>query len=146
MTTNLTAVRKILFVGMNNPRGDEPLWPRPYNTAGHRLYRLINQAVGWEMDDYIGQTDRVNFCETGQLDMDRARKRLGAIREITQGRRTVAVGVAAATLLGAPHGDGEWFQWDGNLAAIPHTSPMNFWWNDKSNWARTVQFLKETLT
>lgn len=146
MTSNLPAVRKILFVGMNNPRGDQPLWPRPHNTAGHRLHRLIREAVGWEMEDYIGRTDRINFCDGRTWSMADAKARLDEVRAMTEGRRTVAVGIPAAVLLGAPHGDGSWFTWDDQLAAMPHTSPFNRWWNDRNNWSAAVHFLKETLT
>lgn len=145
MSIALPATRRVLFVGMNNPRAGEPLWPRPHNTAGHRLYRLIREATGWEMDDYIARTERVNFVDGQAWSYDAARKRLDHVRAMASGRRCIAVGIPAATLLEAPHGDGQWFTWDGAIAAMPHTSPFNRWWNDNANWGATVGFLKEAL-
>jgi hypothetical protein len=146
VSSNLPAVRKVLFIGMNNPKGNEPLWPRPYNTAGHRLSRLIREAVGWEMDDYIARTDRVNFCDGLHWTMDRAKERLGELQAMVAGRRTICVGVPAAVLMQAPYGDDGWYQWDGLIAAMPHTSPFNRYWNNKDDWGRAVQFLREVLT
>lgn len=146
MTTNLPAVRKILFVATNTPRDGEALWPRPFSTAGHRLSLLVREAVGWEAEEYIARTERVNFVNTPACDFKAAKARLPEIRAMAEGRRCIAVGVPAAVLLGAPHGDDWWFMWDGSLAAMPHPSPLNRWWNEPGNPAKAVQFLREALT
>lgn len=143
MTPNLPAVRKVLFIGMNNPRGDEPFWPAPTGSAGERLWRMINEAVGWDRETYLMRTDRVNFCDGPAFSEARARERVDEISAMMQGRQAVLVGEVATRLLDGPR---VWLQRDGDVVAIPHTSGLNRFYNEPANRDACIALLREVLS
>ena len=142
MTSTLPSVRKVLFVGMKNPRGDEPFWPAPNGSAGERLWRMISDAVCWDRETFLSRTDRVNFCDGPSFSEERARARVDEIKAMMQGRRTVLVGEVVARLLDGPR---LWLQPDDGVVAIPHTSGLNRFYNDQANREATVALLREML-
>lgn len=142
MTVNLPAVRKVLFIGMNNPRGDEPFWPSPVGSAGERLWRMISDAVGWDRETFLMRTDRVNLCDGPSFNEERARARAEEIRAMMQGRRAVIVGEVAVSLLDGPR---VWLQPDGDVVSIPHTSGLNRFYNEPANRDAVVALLREVL-
>lgn len=133
---------KVLFIGMNNPRGDEPFWPAPTGSAGERLWRMIDEAVGWDRETFLSRTDRVNFCDGPSFSMEKARARIDEIRAMMQGRRVVLVGEVVTSLLDGPR---VWLEPDGEVVVIPHTSGLNRFYNDPSNRDATVALLREVL-
>ncbi len=142
MTETLPAVRKMLFIGMNNPRGDEAFWPSPHGSTGHRLWQLINDAVGWPRDEFLGRTDRVNFCDGAHWNYERAMARIPELHALAMGRRTICVGKVAARLMDAPIDP---FVWDGHITWIPHTSGVARWMNDPDARQMAVDFLRGAL-
>jgi hypothetical protein len=136
-------IRPVVFVGMNCPRGNPPFWPRPSGSAGHRLWRLVEDAVGWPADEFVERTERLHFVEGSSWDMDAARARLAGVRRALAGRRTIAVGRVTARLLEAPE---EPCVWDDGLAYLPHTAGLHRWYNDDANRALAVAFLREALS
>lgn len=141
---SVPAVRKVLFVGMNNPRGDEPFWPAPVGSAGERLWKMICEAVGWDRETFLMRTDRVNFCDGPTFRQSDAETRIEEIKDMMRGRPAVVlVGEVATRLLDGP---GEWLEMDeSRVVAIPHTSGLNRFYNTPENRDRVVELLRELL-
>lgn len=140
--SQLPAVRKVLFIGMNNPRGDEPFWPSPAGSAGERLWRLVHDAVGWDRETFLSRTDRVNFCDGPAFNQERAKSRIDEIRAMMAGRRVFLVGEVVTRLLDGPR---IWCERDGDVVAIPHTSALNRFYNDPGRRESVVKLLREML-
>lgn len=138
---------RVHFVGMNNPYGADPrhaLYPWPPTSAGGRLYGMVSEAIGWTRGQYVDGIDRLNLVE-GPWSAASARDRASELLDELWGRRVVMLGgaVAEAFRLRA-HPILQWR--DGWFAVLPHPSGRNRWYNEASNRAAAVAFLRETLS
>lgn len=133
--------QKMIFIATNNPRGDEPLWPKPHGCAGYGLWKLIREAVGWEQDEYLMRTERIDIIKSQSWNLQQAKENIELMRQQIDGRRAILIGKVAATLLDVP----EWCEWHDKIAAIPNPSHINPFYADKGNLAVVVDFLREAL-
>jgi len=133
---------KPLIIGMNNPQGNEPLWPDPPGCAGWRLWKMLEQETGASKRDYLRAFDRMNLCDGSEWSMIRARKVMADIMHYTlPDRRLVFLGnqVWAAYSRMPPRP----FIWLGNRAVLPHPSGRNRLYNDPAVYLCAVYFLAE---
>lgn len=138
----VTPRSRMIFVGINNPRGGEAFWPSPPGSAGERLWRFVNAATGWDRETFLSRTHRINLVESGMPTKAAIEARIDAVLHEIGNRRVIFVGEVAATLLGGPR---EWMQWDENRASIPHTSGMNRFYNSQANRDAVIEFLGDAL-
>lgn len=140
---------KPLFVGMNNPHSDDPqfdLYPWPPNSAGHRLWLMINEATGVSAAAYRHLVDRQNLVRGKKWSAASAKRNA---REINVVDRTVVVlGRAVAKAMGLPDKMapltsvtiGRTTYW-----YFPHPSGRCRWYNDEGNYSATIQLLREII-
>jgi hypothetical protein len=141
---------KPIFIIPNNPRPEEPLWPRPHGSAGYLLAKMVSAAVGWSEAEYLQKIERISLCQrlgvrlNLQCDgpgIEEARKAAEAVRIRIGGRKAVCIGRVTQTLFGAPE---EPLVWCDGLAYFPHPG-RNPWFSDPLNFEHAVQFLRELL-
>lgn len=139
------APRKVLFIGMNNHQGNEAFWPAPVGSAGERLWRMVNEAVGWDRETFLMRTDRVNFCTSKTFRPEDADARCEEMRDIMRGRPAVVlVGEVVTRLLDGPE---TWLEMgEDRVVAIPHTAGLNRFYNKPENRNAVIDLLREVLS
>lgn len=133
--------QKIIFIATNNPQGNEPLWPKPHGCTGYGLWRLINDAMGWEREEYLMRTDRRNIIESPFWNEQQALQNIEKLKQDIDGRKSIIIGAVAARLFDVD----EICVWEGNIATIPSPAFVNPFYKEKSNYDGVVRFLQEAL-
>lgn len=157
-----------VVIGMNNPQGEQPLWPDPPGCTGHRLWKLLQSKmpeVGRR--EYLRGFDRRNVLRAAtEWDADAAaRVGKGVLTEAlaTGTRRVVVLGQETREALGLP--DVSWLKWysfkthcaeayldrladmqerEGAMwCLLPHPSGLNRWYNDATNAEAAALLLEE---
>lgn len=146
---------KPLIVGMNNPQGNEPLWPDPPGCSGHRLLGMLQRSYRERGGDvtateFTEAFDRVNLCRGTVWDIRAARAAADGVLEQMQGRQTLLLGRAVTNCLG--YGQPSWMVWraftiagrtDGTWMALPHPSGMTRCYNNSVFRGQTGDILLE---
>lgn len=140
-----------VVIGMNNPRGADPrfaLHPLPRHCAGGRLWRMLNEATGIGMREYVEAFDRVNLVD-GSWRATAARERASQLRTWLVGRRAVLLGrqvqeafrIDAAPLSEIAETVSVVPRFETVFYCIPHPSGRNLWYNDHANREAAKAFL-----
>src|SRR5687768_7687943 len=83
----VTGDTRPLLIGMNNPQGNQPLWPAPVGCSGHRLAAMLRSRVPSVTDrDYLGAFDRANLVNDRVWDANLARQRARELGPRLMGR------------------------------------------------------------
>lgn len=121
------------IIGLNNPQSADPrhaLYPHDTQSAGYRLWRLVDDVHSTDCANWLTRTQRVNLLSDLVLPRDyrsAARRRGNFLHALICDRVVVMLGsdVAAAMLHEA-----EPFVWSGSWVTIPHPSGRNRAYND----------------
>lgn len=142
---------RAVLLGMNNPLSSDPddaLVPWPDRCSGHRLWRLLSNAVegGVAQEDYLRAFERRNLLPGREWDDAEARATAPALLKELTGRRVVVLGSKTATALGMrkPLTPLEWHRHAGyevDYALVPHPSGLNQWYNAEGRRALAGRFL-----
>lgn len=139
---------KPVLVAMNNPQSPLPthcLYPHPEGCAGHRLWRMLEEAGRLHPDrhyisrkEYLERFERRNLLDSVVWDRSAAQAAAGALRERLRGRVAAILGQATrkALRLRRPGGKRAWFLWDWDpelnlwYVLLPHPSGRCREYND----------------
>lgn len=127
---------RFVIIGMCNPQGNEPLWPEPVGSAGHRLWQMAAARTNVSKDEWLSITDRRNLCSGPEWVMEEARMTARLWTPELRSRTTILLGSEVANCFpstgllcqwATPHGTPPraappWIH-------IPHPSGMNRWYN-----------------
>lgn len=127
---------RLYLLGSNNPESSDPrhaLFPHNEASTGYRMWKMVEEASGLPMDDWLAGTQRVNLL----TDMILPRGYQGAMRRRGDFLRTMIhdriVVVLGKDVAEAMRLDTELFVWggpSGRWVTIPHPSGRNHWYNN----------------
>lgn len=134
---------KPLLIGMNNPQGNEPLWPEPRGCTGHYIWKMINSLEPLLKKDYTNVFDRHNLVADRTWNAAVAYAARDATWELMRGRQAVLLGKFVPAALGITRPPaGVWVgQAPGRFTCIPHPSGRNLWYNDPNNKKLVAELL-----
>lgn len=122
---------------MNNPQGNEPLFPDPPGCSGWRLWQMLRDASfrgdggSITSQEYLAAFDRINLCPTSRWDRAAAKRMAPTVLELMRGRGTLLLGRTVTQCLG--FGSPPWMfanaltvndKTDGFWISVPHPSGM----------------------
>lgn len=133
---------KPLILGMNAPRGGEPLLPTCPNSAGRRLWDLS----GLSLEDYVSLFERDNVLRgKQQWSWKKARSSAQSVKTEVRGRHVIVLGrdvwraldlpATAVALDTVTSGDSYW-------TLVPHPSGKNLWYNSIENRDRVREWFR----
>jgi hypothetical protein len=147
-------INKPVLVGMNNPQGNEPLWPHPAGCTGHRIWRMLTDKTGASMKEYISTFERINVCDGTVWNQRAALGNREVILRRLGGRTAVLLGRPVPKALGLPA-----MPWlvpkiivvaklslTLEVINIPHPSGLCHWYNDYANKDLVGNLLAELYT
>ncbi len=127
-----------LIIGMNNPQGNQPLWPDPPGCSGHRLWKMLSDFGESRHKHSISKTtylrtfDRVNIIPGPKWEKNTAKINAPKILDLMKGRTTILLGRQVQNTLALPQTS--WLTWSGKfpdlLISIPHPSGLTRSYND----------------
>jgi hypothetical protein len=143
---------RLILLGENNPRADEPwhaMEPMPVNSAG---YRLCHYLMRIKPKEYLRLFERANLFKA-RVDhitaADRKEARATFAAWCSPDMHVLLLGHAVATVLG---GDANWipFEWlplkgVERAVYVPHSSAWSPWYNDLQNLAKARAFFDELI-
>ena len=122
-----------VILGMNNPYSDSPrhaLFPHPPQSAGYRLWKMLNSRTGLTRGQYVRAFDRRNLV-TGSWVRENAAHNFAAMRQELHGREVLLLGEEVRRVVGVPRELVLPTAWDGVVyRQLPHPSGRCLWYND----------------
>jgi hypothetical protein len=136
------------ILGLNNPQGNEALFPDPPGCAGHRLWLMVHEETGISAHDWLRRTQRVNLLSDRVLPRDyrgAARRRGAWLATQLGGRTVVLLGNAVAAAVGHVAPPLVWCGSDRDWVMIPHPSGKNLFYNNPVSRAAVGILLADVL-
>lgn len=137
---------KPILVGMNNPQGNQPLFPWPPNCTGWRIWQMIQEKRPCSRKQYLDSFERINMVYGPVWQAAPARANREAVLDVLEGRTAVLLGRAVCAALGVkptPWLVPTWLGRGGVCYQIPHPSGLCRWYNDPINRDNVASFLAD---
>lgn len=126
-----------ILLAMVNPYSDDPkfaLWPDPPGCSGWRMWKMVADACGMSMGEYVRLFDRRNLLTGKKWDVLRANRMGGQfLCSLAAGSSVVVFGRQTWTALNLVHVEpgGAVQARDSTLYFAPHPSGRSRYYNDE---------------
>jgi hypothetical protein len=136
-----------VIVGMNNPHSDDPkfdLMPFPSGSAGHRLWKMLDDVRPTWRRDYCDKFMRINLLRATTWNLAAAREQLSCVLEaIPDGSTVLLLGRDVQRVFQvSTEPMARERRHNLNLVSVPHPSGRNLWYNDPKNRKRVGRLLE----